>query len=121
MTTAEKKRILSMPTVRGEIKFTDKYHNVHTLPFACHHKVNNGVDSCVMLRLPEERKIYGTDFDIYMRPEKDGLILWQGSQFFRLSNSVYLQQKIKWSDVSILWCTYQGIPLEQPAELQKAA
>lgn len=107
ITTAEKKRILQMATVHGEIKIQNDWGLSHEiLKFdAIEQNKNSGTPStsCV------ERINRPHDGYVYLKCYKNHVELWACAANFKLS------KKVAYKDLTILWCKYQGIPQQLAA------
>lgn len=112
-TTAEKKRILSMPTVQGELKIKN-----HTYRFGCIKESNDGFSKCVMINRDKNQlsSYTGDQAHILTDFNSDQIEIWVPG-----FASGYLSQMVPYSEITILWSTYQGIPQTQKAELLQAA
>lgn len=97
MKAADKQRILTTPTVHGEIRIKVKGDS-NTYPFACLYESNASGKYCLMIG-------YRQDTYINARRElQKGITLWEPG--FAGEN---LEQKVKYSEVEILWCRYDGL------------
>jgi hypothetical protein len=108
-TTAEKKRILSMPTVKGELKIGNE-----TFKFSCLQKDHK--DGPLVMIDTSWTSSYCYD-QAHIQCNKTELEIWVPG----IGSCRYMKQFVRYSEVKILWSTYQGIPQTQKAELLQAA
>jgi len=105
MKTSDKKRILSTPTVRGQLRLKCGYDGWVNFDFRCLFDSKDAADeivpSCVML--------YGHCNDtIHIQANNSSIELWD-SLNGKSHGSLKLTKKIKYSDIAILWAIYDGI------------
>lgn len=97
MTTAQKKKLLQMPSIQGELLITNSYGNRMTYPFGDIFKYRRDYapnKGCIMI---------GKEQSHYMSADDKNIRIWQvgygGYEF---------DCKIPYKHVHILWCHYKG-------------
>lgn len=97
MTTKDKKRILTTPTVRGEL-FFHNYAGGKTVPFRClYNERNDDGDFCIML----DYENYTTHCSI----RNNHLDVWT------TSGVGTLHRFFPYKSFEVLWCVYDGISI----------
>jgi hypothetical protein len=108
-TVAEKRRILSMPSVQGEMKIRFSKHSAPiVIPFADIYTNKRHEYATVTV---ESELDYASISYLYVRPDEKMLVLWaafdkKGRQFRDLF--LQMEKRIPYKDVTILWCKYLG-------------
>lgn len=98
MTTAQKKKLLQMPSIRGELLITNEYGNRMIYPFGdvFNYRREHCKDrGCIMI---------GKSSDHYINcHDNKHMLIWDIGY-----GGTNLSCKIQYKHVHILWCIYKG-------------
>jgi hypothetical protein len=118
-TNQEKQRILSQPTVRGQILiyYSEKKQRSETFNFSCGYDKYNSYGGHALSNVMLRGVLCGSSLipsDMFISAGANGLELW----IFGPIGS--LEQFIPYERVEILWCTYLG-QIGDNVEIKSAA
>ena len=107
MKTADKKRILSTPTVKGELLITTVHDGIKKFDFRCCYNTRQQAikewGTLAGIILTEKKR---EETRIHLNAEQTHIELWI---YAASAGSIKLSQRIKYSDIAILWCVCDGI------------